>query len=97
MKLINSASAVALALALSGGLVSSQAWADLPSKTGDIRVIDTNKNGKVEKDEYLAFMAKEFDKTAGKKGYCTFEEVDQAFRQMPADWGYRTLQGGGNG
>ena len=97
MKLINSASAVAMALALSGGLVSSPAWADLPSQTGDIRVIDTNKNKRVEKDEYLAFMAKEFNKTAGKKGYCTFEEVDQAFRSMPSDWGYRVIQGGSNG
>lgn len=97
MKLINSASAIALALALSGGLISSPVMADLPAKTGDIRVMDTNKNNKVEKDEYLVFMAKEFDKTAGKKGFCTFEEVDQGMRQMPADWGYRALQGGGNG
>ena len=88
MKLVKSASAITLAMALSSGLMSSPAFADVPSKPGDLRVIDANKNGKVEKDEYLAFMAREFDKAAGKKGYCTFEEVDQGFRQMPATWGY---------
>lgn len=85
MKLVNSASAVALLLALSGGLVSGQALADLPTAKVDIRTIDTNKNGRVEKDEYLAFMAKEFDKAAGKKGYCTFEEIDKGFRAMPGN------------
>ncbi|MEF8730699.1 MAG: EF-hand domain-containing protein [Candidatus Accumulibacter meliphilus] len=82
MKLTNTTSAIALLMALSGGLVSGQALADLPSPQVDIRTIDTNKNGKVEKDEYLAFMAKEFDKSAGKKGYCTFEEVNQGFEHM---------------
>jgi len=48
--------------------------------------MDTNKNGKVEKDEYLAFMAKEFDKAAGKKGYCTFEEVDKGVKEMHKYW-----------
>lgn len=84
MKLIKSASAVALVLTLSSGLMSTQALADVPSNPTDIRSMDTNKNGKVEKDEYLAFMAKEFDKSAGKKGYCTFEEVDRGIRTMPA-------------
>lgn len=95
MKLIKSASAVALALTLSGGLISTQAVADVPSNPGDIRTMDTNKNGKVEKDEYLAFMAKEFDKSAGKKGYCTFEEVDKGFRGMPSTWQYYGSQVGG--
>ena len=78
--------AVALALALSGTFVAAPALADLPSKPGDIRVMDTDRNGKVEKQEYLAFMAKEFEKTAGAKGYCTFAEIDQAFRNMPGAW-----------
>lgn len=90
MKLVKSASAVVLALALSGGLISTQALADVPSKPTDIRIMDTNKNGKVEKDEYLAFMAKEFDKSAGSKGYCTFQEIDRAFREMPS----RNIYGG---
>lgn len=77
-------SALALALALGAG-VSAPAFADLPKaeQRVNIRALDTNKNGKVEKDEYLAFMAKEFDKSAGAKGYCTFEEVDRGFRRMP--------------
>jgi hypothetical protein len=83
MKLVKSASAVVLALALSSGLMSPQALADVPSKPTDIRSLDTNKNGKIEKDEYLAFMSREFDKAAGKKGYCTFEEVEQGVRKMP--------------
>ncbi len=83
MKLVKSASAIALVMALSAGLVSGQALADVPSKPTDIRTLDTNKNGKVEKDEYLAFMSKEFDKAAGKKGYCTFEEVHKGFQDMP--------------
>lgn len=86
MKLMKSASVIAISMALAGGF-SAPAFADLPSKPADIRVMDTNKNGKVEKDEYLAFMAKRFDESAGKKGYCTFEEIDQGFRNLPGGWG----------
>lgn len=85
MKLMKSASVIAVSMALAGGL-PAPAFADLPSKPGDIRVMDTNKNGKVEKDEYLAFMAKLFDQTAGTKGYCTFAEIDQGFRSLPGGW-----------
>lgn len=31
------------------------------------------------KNEYLEFMGKKFDQAAGAKGYCTFEEIKQAF------------------
>lgn len=84
MKTAKFVSALALALAL-GASVSVPAFADLPKAEEriNIRALDTNKNGKIEKDEYLAFMAKEFDKSAGAKGYCTFEEVDRGFRRMP--------------
>lgn len=75
-----SLSILALTLALGGGMLATPAFADLPSKPDDIKVMDTNKNGKVEKDEYLAYMAKMFDKSAGAKGYCTFEEVAKGFR-----------------
>lgn len=75
-----SISILALSLALSGGMLATPAFADLPGQPIDIRVMDTNKNGKVEKDEYLAFMSKMFDRSAGTKGYCTFEEVKQGFR-----------------
>lgn len=73
-------SILALTLALGGGMLATPAFADLPSKPGDIRVMDTNKNGKIEKDEYLAFMAKQFDRAAGAKGYCTFQEIIEGFR-----------------
>jgi len=49
--------------------------ADLPSKPESVKTMDTNKNGKVEKQEYLAYMGKAFDKLSGGKGYCTFAEV----------------------
>lgn len=83
MKSAKFASAIATALILGAG-VSVPAFADLPNadQRVNIRSLDTNKNGKIEKDEYLAFMAREFDKTAGAKGYCTFEEVDRGFRHM---------------
>jgi len=83
MKLTRSASLVALTFALVGGMAAAPALADLPKGAVNVKTMDTNKNGKVEKDEYLAFMAKEFDKTAGAKGYCTFEEVDRGIRLMP--------------
>ncbi|GAB4181079.1 MAG: hypothetical protein Fur0039_25930 [Rhodocyclaceae bacterium] len=88
MTLSKSATAIALALALTGGLAAAPAFADLPSKPQDIRIMDTNKNGRVEKQEYLAFMAKAFDETAGAKGYCTFEEIDRAIRGFPGQWLY---------
>ncbi|MBI5789933.1 MAG: hypothetical protein HZA63_00505 [Rhodocyclales bacterium] len=81
----NSVSILALTLALGAGMLTTPAFADLPNKPGDIRVMDTNKNGRIEKDEYLAHMAKMFDKAAGTKGYCTFEEVIQGFRGN-TDW-----------
>lgn len=76
-----SVSILALALALGGGMLATPAFADLPKEPGDIRVMDTNKNGKIEKDEYIAYVSKMFDKTAGAKGYCTFEEVKKGFRE----------------
>ena len=83
MKATKSATLITLSLALLGAVASAPALAELPKGAVNVKVMDTNKNGKVEKDEYLAFMAKEFDKTAGAKGYCTFEEVDRGIRLMP--------------
>jgi ABC-type sugar transport system substrate-binding protein len=74
-----SVSILALTLALGGGMLATPAFAAVPSNAGDVKVMDTNKNGKVEKDEYLAYMSKLFDKAAGTKGYCTFEEIKAGF------------------
>ncbi len=82
-RLKKSSTVFALLLALGGGLTAGAALADVPSKPADLRVMDTNKDGKVSKEEYLAFMGKLFDQAAGAKGYCTFEEIDHAFRSMP--------------
>lgn len=74
-----SISILALTLALSGGMLATPAFAATPSNAGDVKVMDANNNGKVEKTEYLAFMSKAFDRAAGTKGYCTYEEVKKGF------------------
>lgn len=82
MSLMKSASVVALAIALAGGLAAQTALADLPNTPANVKVIDKNKNGRIEKEEYLAYMGAQFDKLAGKKGYCTFEEVSAGLRNL---------------
>ena len=82
MKLARILSAAALTVALTGGMVFSPAYADLPKGPAAISVIDSNKNGRIEKEEYLSYMGTEFDKSAGAKGYCTFEEIATGFRAM---------------
>lgn len=86
MKPTKYALTAALALLLAGGLATGTAFADLPKKDVDIKAIDTNKDGKIQREEYLAFMGKEFDKTAGAKGYCTFAEVKQGFETPWNAW-----------
>jgi hypothetical protein len=82
MKLIKALSVITVATALAGGLPAYNALADLPQKPLDVKVMDTNKNNRIEKSEYLAFMGAEFDKLAGAKGYCTFKEVSVGLRRM---------------
>lgn len=89
MKLLKAASAIALASMLAGGLATNTAFADLPKKPLNVKVMDTNKNDRIEKAEYLAFMGAQFDKLAGGKGYCTYQEVADGIRNMPSafPWG----------
>ena len=82
MNLIKSASVVALAVALAGGLAAQTALADVPNTPANVSIMDTNKNGRIEKQEYLAYMGGQFDKLAGKKGYCTFEEVSVGLKKF---------------
>lgn len=82
MKLMKSASVVALAIVLASGLAAQTALADLPNTPANVKIMDKNKNGKIEKDEYLAYMSAQFDKAAGKKGYCTFEEISASIKNM---------------
>jgi len=82
MNLTKSASALAIIAALSTGFMATSAHADLPKQPVSVKVMDTDKNGKIEKAEYLAFMGKEFDRLAAGKGYCTFEEIAQGFDDM---------------
>ena len=84
MKLIKSLGAITVATVLAGGLAANSVFADLPSRPLDVRVMDTNKNGRIEKSEYLAFMGGEFDRLAGAKGYCTFAEVATGLRALSA-------------
>lgn len=81
MKLASTFSAAAVTLALIGGMASTSALAEVPKAPKDIAAMDTNKNGRIEKDEYVTAMTAEFEKTAGSKGYCTFEEVAEGWRQ----------------
>jgi len=82
MRPMKSVSIAALAIALAGGLAAQTAWADLPNTPANVKIMDQNKNGKVEKHEYLAYMGAQFDRLAGNKGYCTFEEVSQGLQKL---------------
>lgn len=78
MRLTNTVTAIALGLALAGGSVAPS-FADVPKAPQKISDIDANKDKKITKEEYLAFMAKAFDSSAGSKGYCTYEEIAKGF------------------
>lgn len=81
MKLVHSLSSLALIAALLGAF-AAPAFADIPKAPSNISVMDTNKNGRIEKEEFLAYMSASFDELAGAKGYCTFEEVEEGFRRL---------------
>lgn len=51
-----------------------------------IRKMDTNRDGKLTKDEFLAAMGAVFDKHAGAKGYCTPEEADKVTKELQQSW-----------
>ncbi len=51
-----------------------------------IKKMDTNRDGKLTKDEYLAAMGAVFDKHAGAKGYCTPEEAREVMRALQKSW-----------
>jgi len=74
-----SVSILAVSLALAGGMFATPAFAD---KMDDMtKMMDTNKNGMIEKDEYLAYHSKVFDKMAAdKKGQATMKDVMKSFR-----------------
>jgi|GEM_PF-2057110 len=82
MNPMKSVSVAALAIALAGGLAVQTAWADLPNTPANVKVMDQSKDGKIQKSEYLAFMGAQFDKQAGNKGYCTFDEISAGLKKM---------------
>ena len=75
-------SALAAAVMVAGSLLVAPAYADLPRVVVDLREMDKNKNGRIEREEYLSAMAEMFDRAAGSKGYCTFEEVRSGLQQL---------------
>ncbi len=78
-----SVSALAAAAFVAGGIAVAPARADLPkAQTVNIKAMDTNKNGRIEKEEYMAAMSAMFDRAAGTKGYCTYEEVSKGLGEL---------------
>jgi len=73
---------VALAMLLGAGLLASPVHAELPRQPRNVAVMDTNQDGKIDRDEYLGYMGAQFDKRAGTKGYCTFEEVSEGAKDI---------------
>jgi len=73
---------VALAMLLGAGLLASPVHAELPKEPRNVAVMDANKDGKIDRDEYLDYMGTQFDKRAGTKGYCTFEEVSEGAKDI---------------
>lgn len=83
MNTMKTASVIALAVVLAGGMAAQQpAWADLPNTPANVKIMDKNNNGKIEKSEYLAYMSAQFDRLAGNKGYCTYEEVSSGLKRL---------------
>jgi len=82
MSFVKTASVAALALTLATGLAIPPARADLPNTPTNVKVMDKNKNGRIERTEYLAYMGAQFDQLAGSKGYCTFEEVSAGLKKL---------------
>jgi len=68
-------------------LAASPSFAANPcAPTSNVKAMDANRDGKVTKDEYLAAMGATFDKAAGAKGYCTYEEIAEALNKLPRDF-----------
>ncbi|MBT0960295.1 hypothetical protein [Denitromonas iodatirespirans] len=82
MNMTKNSTMVVLAMLLGAGLVASPAHAELPKQSRNVAVMDTNKDGKIDRGEYLGYMGAQFDKRAGTKGYCTFEEVSEGAKNF---------------
>ena len=74
---------ILLALTCSTLLAAPLAHADLPKVDAkpDVREMDANNNGRIEKDEYVSYITRSFEKAAGAKGYCTYEELLGGFKR----------------
>lgn len=86
-KLAKTVSICALFAALAGGTVAAQAQimsGPDDNRPIDIKMMDTNGDKRVTKDEFLAAMGKAYDKMCGAKGWCTVEEMDMGMRKMPS-------------
>lgn len=49
--------------------------------------LDSNKDGRLSKDEFMAGIGKVFDEHAGAKGYCTMDEAAAVMRKVQ-DYSY---------
>jgi hypothetical protein len=85
MKLRSIAAPVLFGLALASPLASFAQQGLVKTETEQQRLLmkmDTNKDGRITKQEYLAAMGAVFDKHAGAKGYCTPEEAMTLMRKI---------------
>jgi hypothetical protein len=85
MKLVKSASAVALAISLAGALAVQPAGAvesmpNTPENAG--KLMDTNNNGKIDRYEFLRYQGRMFDQAVGAKGYATYADVSKMVKSM---------------
>jgi hypothetical protein len=81
MKSLTGAALLGLAVVASNPSVAAD------SKAADaLMKMDTNHDGKVTKDEYLAAMAAMFDKIAGAKGYIMAAEADMMMKESIRVW-----------
>ena len=85
-----SLSILALSLALGGGMIATPSFA-ADNSADMMKMMDTNKNGMVEKDEYIAYHSKMFDKMAGTKSNLSSQDVMKSF---PTGFNFMAFGGG---
>ncbi len=82
MNLKTVVSSMLLAVAVVASSPSFGQTFPLPLSAEHIRKMDSNKDGRLTKDEFLKAMGAAFDTHAGAKGYRTPEEAQQVMKSI---------------